>query len=181
MEIKNNTVYLERMSLGMEDKLFFLNHLSPQITTVLDFGCADAALGVALKQYRPDLTYVGYDNSIKMIDKAAARMPSSIFIRGESSLKQYIEFGYLKPENTILVLSSVIHEVYSYAKTQREIINFWDFVLNTGFKQVSVRDMALSSDDLVRPIPIYAEEVLGSYIVANYCQDFIPETFPEYY
>jgi hypothetical protein len=47
---------------------------------------------------------------------------------------------------SVLILSSVIHEVYSYSKLPSDITVFWNRVLNTGFKYICVRDMMCSED-----------------------------------
>ena len=161
--IKNNAIYLERMEKGIADKLFFLEFLDDDITTVVDFGCANAALGKAIQILRPDLEYVGFDNNHTMLMEARQNLPNAKFFEKLDPI-----ITYIKNKKAILVLSSVIHEVYSYSDKEW-IEYFWDFVRYSGFAQVSIRDMGLSNRTIafMAPdeefLPIIKAYLLGKY------------------
>ena len=69
------------MALGMEDKLFYLNEIGDEITAVVDFGCANAAMGLALATYRPDLAYIGVDNNPEFLIQAQKKCTNRLFCR----------------------------------------------------------------------------------------------------
>ena len=56
----------------------------------------------------------------------------------EKELLSYTEYK-------VLILSSVIHEVYSYG-TEESVRVFWDRVIHSGFHYICVRDMMYSED-----------------------------------
>lgn len=175
-EIKNYSVYNERMNASINDKLFFLRHLNNDITTVVDYGCADGALGLALAK-ESNLNYYGFDIDKKMLDIANAN--------GISANNLFYDFDALLQRvdvsKTILILSSVIHEVYSYCG-KYEIEQFWNRVLNSGFKMVSIRDMGLENNKIAygKINPLNAVKVTNKIFERN--NDYIPMNyFKDYY
>lgn len=173
--IKNYTVYTQRMNKTITDKLFFLEHLKPEITTVVDFGCADGALGLALREVS-NLKYVGYDIDKTMLDKAN--------LNGINAHSLYYNFDELLNETilskSVLVLSSVIHEVYSYGN-EYDILTFWNRVFNSGFAQIVIRDMGLENNKIaygkIKPSnaititnEIYKRH--NDYVPMNYYKDY---------
>lgn len=180
MDILNKEIYLQRMNFGMEDKLFFLSYLSPQITTVLDFGCANGDLGKMMKLYRPDLSYIGYDNSEEMRQSFNENIGTNgTFVSSYEEIKDFIHNGIIRPQETILVLSSVLHEVYSYS-TFKEITAFWNFIQESSFAQVSVRDMGISEEEKHSQFN-YACMVIKDYIESNYISWDQGNLFSDYY
>ena len=152
--------YNRQMSLGMIDKLFFVDKL-PRTNGFLfvDFGCADGSMIRALEKLFKNTKsrYIGYDISDQMIDFAKSRFEGdparALFTSDwENDVMPNIRKDGLVP---VLVLSSVIHEVYSYAKGD-DIDKFWDIVLSSGFEYVIVRDMMISRDS-ARRIPSTAD------------------------
>ena len=98
--------------------------------------------------------YIGYDKSKSMIAMAKScgtGEKSEERISFTDSLETVVEKVKNSSINSVLILSSVIHEVYSYGK-KKDIAEFWNFVLNTGFDYVVVRDMCTTSD-IDRPTP----------------------------
>ena len=153
-KFKDLQSYNKNMSKGIEDKLFFLKHLPQDHGCIyVDFGCADGALIESLRHILPNNQFVGYDASEEMIDLARKKVNdrgSNVMftdswqevenkLKGSSSMKK------------VLILSSVIHEVYSYAQDQTVIDLFWDRVLKTGFDYICVRDMMIPSDTVYTP------------------------------
>ena len=144
--------YNKQMSLGMEDKLFFVDKL-PRHDKYLfvDFGCADGSMISQLCEiYKGGAGFVGYDISEQMIDFAKTKFQGEsknvIFTTSWDEVQQQLKYY----TNTVLILSSVIHEVYSYATKDSDIQEFWDRVLKSGFKYIVVRDMMLSSRTICR-------------------------------
>ena len=143
--------YNKNMAKPMDDKLFFLEKLDWDDNIIVDFGCADGRVLAEIKNRlesmylgkRNRFFYIGYDISPVMIDFAKTNWDGDgrqvLFTSNWNDVIKAIEGR--KDMKPVLFLSSVIHEVYSYAKNNGEIAEFWDRVLNTGFKYVVVRDM----------------------------------------
>jgi hypothetical protein len=151
--------YNKNMSKHLEDKLFWYDRFGIYDFLLVDFGCADGALINQCCDLDSEKicrrSYVGYDISETMIDFAKTSFRGSndndvFFTSSWDDVKRKVDkYNGLK----ILLLSSVIHEVYSYAKEPEEIDEFWDRVLNSGFDYIIVRDMMVSYDTL-RPTMI---------------------------
>ena len=118
------------------DKLFFVDKVNTQ--AILDFGCADGTLLNAISCLFPNYLLIGYDASNSMITEA-------------KTLHPHIGFGWsweavisgIIPAETTLVLSSIIHEIYTYSNPT-ELNIFWQRVWETGFKTIVFRDMMVS-------------------------------------
>ncbi len=155
IDFKNIISYNENMAKGLTDKLFFLEkiHFNPEkYYLFVDFGCADGVLIDAMYNILTEkniaASFIGYDISETMIELAKTKFNhytdmvrfTSSWDEVEESVKKYTNM------ESVLILSSVIHEVYSYAENNSDIDLFWERVLTTGFKYVCVRDMMCSKD-----------------------------------
>lgn len=139
MEISDMPIYLARMQRCLFDKMFFIDKLFEPVSFVVDYGCADGSLIQALRSITDDYQCVGYDISEEMIRLARSGQPDVFFTADWS------EIG-VPPGRTMLNLSSVIHEVYSYG-TGADIALFWDRVFQSGFRYIAVRDMMFADRD----------------------------------
>lgn len=155
IDFKNILSYNENMAKGMADKLFFLNKINfrkDESYLFVDFGCADGAL---LDSLYPIIEskgihayYIGYDISDSMIELAKSKFShftSSVFFTTSwpEVMEKVNTYSNMK---SVLILSSVIHEVYSYAENNNDIDEFWDRTLNSNFNYICVRDMMVSKD-----------------------------------
>jgi ubiquinone/menaquinone biosynthesis C-methylase UbiE len=137
------------MRKAMKDKLFFLDFIPEVRSTFVDFGCADGSLITALYESRKgsDIAYIGYDLSSEMINLAKKKFNYStdrvIFTTNWNSVVE--KLNACVNTKKILILSSVIHEVYSYG-SEEDIKEFWERVLNSGFDYICIRDMMYSQD-----------------------------------
>lgn len=169
--ITNYEIYTHRMNKTINDKLFFLEYLKPEVNTVIDFGCADGALGVALKEIS-NLNYIGYDIDKTMLDKA--------HFNGIYLFDLYYDFekmlNFIVPSETVLVLSSVIHEVYSYGN-EYDITTFWNRVFNSGFAQIAIRDMGLENNKIAygKVNPLSALTITQE--IYHRHKDYVPMTY----
>lgn len=132
----------------MTDKLFFLDYLPHDDYLFLDFGCADGSLIDALSKdsrcQGENHWFVGYDISEEMIHLAETKLDGNL--RDQVFLTTHweaaMDFIHKKttshPFKTVLILSSVIHEVYSYDVS---VDTFWSRVTDSGFDFITVRDM----------------------------------------
>lgn len=142
-EIKNMSVYLSRMQKSMIDKTFFADKVFEPFENLVDFGCANGELIKAISSmFGDECRYFGYDNNPKMISAARENVPFATFVSDWDDLK-------VDPKNTLLNISSTIHEVYSYC-TGEETELFWHRVLESGFKYITIREMMVS-DKTARP------------------------------
>lgn len=146
---ENLQAYNQQMAKSLEDKLFFLNQLPREDGyAFVDFGCADGTLIDALYHILPSNNlFIGFDVSDQMIDLAKTKRtdsPNNVLFTTNWRDVQYALLGVDKKK--VLILSSVIHEVYSYAKSTEDINVFWKRVLETGFDYICVRDMMVPAD-----------------------------------
>lgn len=142
-EIKNYDFYNNEMKKALYDKAWFIDKIPEGIDTVLDFGCADGSLIKFLANMFDGYNYIGYDYNTNMIDKAKELLGNNSDVFVSSSQEEISE--YVEPRSTVLNISSVIHEIYNYC-TIEEIDAFWDYVFNSGFEYISIRDMCLSKN-----------------------------------
>ena len=171
INFKNIKSYNENMAKGMEDKLFFLSKLNfkkDKSYLFVDFGCADGVLldtlyGI-MEANDINCYFIGYDISDTMIELAKTKFShyptyNVIFTTDWKKVEEKVK-TYSAMES-VLILSSVIHEVYSYANIENnDIFNFWKNVRNTGFKYVCVRDMMCSEDINRKPEEDIINEVM---------------------
>ena len=153
--------YNQNMAKGMEDKLFFVNILPLRESNhwvFVDFGCADGtlftALGPILEKMGIQATLIGYDISETMVNLAKQKLASYsfdkvsvVFTYNWNIVDKYIRYSNAKKA---VILSSVVHEVYSYAESEQDISTFWDRILNSGFDFICIRDM-MPSESIDRP------------------------------
>lgn len=156
--INDLTSYNANMIKGMADKLWFVNHLSKDDRYLfVDFGCADGTLIYILSQMREfpnGCEFIGYDISEEMVGLAKTKYDwgtnnNVSFYSNQEELYKGITAKAPTVRKRVLVLSSVIHEIYSYG-TREEINNFWSLVWSLDFEYVFVRDM-MCSYDINRP------------------------------
>lgn len=161
--------YNENMAKGIEDKLFFLTHLDKNEEYIfVDFGCADGTLITTMfelfyKEGCYNNEYIGYDISETMIDFAKTKFSYPTDKVNFTNSWDEVEVGLVNNigKKKVLILSSVIHEVYSYG-TSDDVKSFWEKVTGCDFDYVCVRDM-IPSRDIER-----SNFSLSQYIYDNY-------------
>ena len=136
-EINNIEIYNQRMAAGMEDKLWWLRKIDNGIKVVVDYGCADGTLLSLIHYSHPDLILIGVDNNVEMLKLARRNVPIAILYTAEEFKYIRLNFG-----NAVLVLSSVIHEIFSYDKDPTSTMNM---LFGRGFKYIAIRDMMVSA------------------------------------
>jgi len=142
----------------IEDKLFFLNKIKFKKDgsyLFVDFGCGDGeiidALYSILKNYGIHTYYIGYDTSASMIELAKSKFShqtDNYEVLFTNSWKEVMDKvnGYSNMES-ILILSSMLPEIYSYAKSQSDVVQFWDMILGGNFNHICIRDMMVSENE----------------------------------
>lgn len=130
-EISNNDVYLERMRAGLYDKCFWIDKIDPDITTIIDFGCACGDLFRFIDEIRPNkFKFIGIENNKTFMANAYSRATYYSDIKDVSC----------DWEHSVFVMNSVIHEIYSYCgkDTFKEILSF---VFSKKIRHLAIRDM----------------------------------------
>lgn len=140
--IKNQDKYVTEMRKSMLDKVFFFDKIFEPIENIVDFGCADGSLIEFCKGLFPDYNYIGYDINEDMIKRAKKHVYPWTSNHGIVNFTSDWDSIDVDKSKSLLNLSSVIHEVYTY-QDEAGIEEFWNRVLNSGFKYISIRDMAL--------------------------------------
>lgn len=155
LDFKNIASYTENMAKGLADKMFFLNKLnisSKRSYLFVDFGCADGILISSLYEILNskgiNAYYIGYDISETMIDLAKTKFNyNTDKVMFTSDWEEVIsKMNEYPGKSKVLILSSVIHEVYSYAESDDDIDIFWHRVLDSDFDHICIRDMMVSKD-----------------------------------
>lgn len=177
-QIQSISNYNERMAASITEKTFFFAYLSPDIEVIVDFGCANALMLEQLRNGGIEIEYIGYDINPNMADIATKNANEKGF-KNFSIVSQWEAVEELiTNRRAALLLSSVIHEVYSYG-TNQEVEKFWDIVFNERFKKIFVRDMMYSEK-----MPKYAslEDVykiksgFSTFLIAQWEQHWGPLT-----
>lgn len=136
MLISNLQVYQEGMKKSLLDKLFFLDKI--ESNSIVDFGCANGELIKFMNMLFPEYTYIGYDISEEMINSAKTNieLTGNIYLTSD-----WNEVKSLLKGSVTILLSSVIHEIYSYSNLI-ENNKFWNEIVFGGlFDYVVIRDM----------------------------------------
>jgi SAM-dependent methyltransferase len=137
--IKNYNVYTQGMSKSYQDKLFFLDKIN-DVTGLVDFGCADGTLIEHIADRLPNVKLVGYDINQDMIQLAMEKDKTCGLYTNDFNEAMRI----INTDRSVLNLSSVIHEVYSYSMPYA-INEFWNNVFNSGFQYIVIRDFCVSA------------------------------------
>ena len=178
IDIKDIKSYNDNMIKGMEDKLFFLNHLPDQSYIFVDFGCADGTLINTMcnmeSVHFPNV-YIGYDTSETMINLAKTKWNWSKrdHVHFTTDWKEVETLVSGKFPKKVLILSSVIHEVYSYAESDEDIQKFWSILRSGIFDYIVIRDM-LPTEDIDRSsnLDIYEKVIRNIKIPRERVQEF---------
>lgn len=133
-KIRNYEIYNERMKKSLLDKIYFIDKIDASV--IVDYGCADGTLIHFLSTLFPEHQYIGFDIDEKMLSVARDKCKEMDNCFFTSNWKE-MEFF---PEEKAIILSSVIHEVYSYG-SEEDISIFWDRVYGGSFKYIAIRDM----------------------------------------
>ena len=133
--IANHAQYAISMRRSMMDKMFFLDKIGNGVKTIFDWGCADGALIESMNLMFPEHKYIGYDIDPKMLQIASA---------ATHDMDNVEIFGVIPPapDFDVVVLNSLIHEVYSYSL--KEIDTFWTTLFaKIRPEYIVIRDMCV--------------------------------------
>lgn len=141
-EISNIDIYLRRMAATLADKCWWVDHLPPEVDTVVDYGCAQGDLALYLERHHPGrFRYIGIDNAPAMLalaEQNLARLLSpsrAAFARSIAGIADQCDTS-----RAVLVLNSVMHEVFSYLSASERAGLFAE-MFSAGFRYIAIRDM----------------------------------------
>ena len=135
----NLASYNSGMKKSMMDKMFFMDKVDAHV--FVDYGCANGMLIQFLYNLFPEFEYYGFDISEKMIEEAKVNNPNleGNFFTDWKKLQNKLINSH-GGQKTAVILSSVIHEVYSYG-TIDDVEYFWNRVFGDGFDYIVLREM----------------------------------------
>lgn len=161
----------------MNDKLFFLDEIEEEkFSVIVDFGCADGILLTKLYERNKAKMYIGYDISEEMISLAKSKFEyqdagNVLFTSNWKEVETILAKNMitLNSGKSCLVLSSVIHEVYSYAKSDDDIKEFWHRTIESSlFDYIVIRDM-MPSEDIIRRLSAKDMHIIRNKINTASC------------
>lgn len=134
--IQNMEKYNKDMSTSYIDKLFFMDTINPDV--VVDFGCANGFILSKIQSKNPNIKIIGYDLDKKMLLQASSKLGENALLTDNWN---EVVLELKKYKSPALILSSVIHEVYSYSQPSA-VKKFWSTqVFGNSFKWICIRDM----------------------------------------
>lgn len=135
--ITDNDIYLSNMAKSFADKAWFLKYVPSCIDTIVDFGGGTGEFASYCQKKLPGMKYAIIDNNPTFLSQAQ----KNGFITAVSLDELRSKGIYFS--RTLLILSSVIHEIYSYADPFYDDVGvFWSDVKKCGFKCIAIRDMS---------------------------------------
>lgn len=135
MDITNLDTYNTRMASSIEDKMWFWNKVKYTTNSIVDYGCADGSLLLRINEEHPRQTLIGYDVSDDMLARAKEKTKNTSISFVESVFEPEME-------RTCLVLSSVVHEIYSYQPKEDADFEL-GMLFDLGAKYIAIRDMGV--------------------------------------
>lgn len=157
--IQNPQTYLDRMSKPLQEKLKVAKYISKNVKSVLDVGCADGTITLALADMFPEVKFVGIDLDQEFIDIANSK------VEGRKNVK--FECLYLREKLNeaekfdVVLFCSVLHEFFSYGEGISTVVKALSDareILNPD-GEVVIRDMLLY--EYAEKSQLWLEEILG--------------------
>ena len=149
------------MRQSMMDKMFFMDKIGSGVKRILDWGCADGSLIKYMHRMFPEHSYTGFDIDPQMFRAAkqmVAGLNSKLYCEAiDTAMTTGSDHGVEKVnieicdnidnvavgQIDVVVLNSVIHEIYSYGL--KDIDEFWHSLFQRLQPEyIVVRDMCVS-------------------------------------
>lgn len=134
-EINDYDAYTSRMKLGLYDKCWWIDKVLPQVDTVIDFGCANGDLHDMIESIAPGrFKYIGIESNRAYFSTLDKRKIFHAF-----SIK-HISDGYIPWDRTVVVMNSVIHEIFNYSDPWK-LTEIMEYLIDKGVAHIAIRDM----------------------------------------
>ena len=147
--IADDAAYLAGMAKTFPDKAWFVRYAPRDVRLVVDFGGGTGDFCEYVRGRMPaGVQFAVIDNNPSFLARAEEKG-----LLGYSSIEEYeVEAAAAQREGrSLLVMSSVIHEVYSYSdEFYDDVGQFWDSLGGCGFDYVAIRDMAFDEEAAAR-------------------------------
>jgi SAM-dependent methyltransferase len=109
--------YISNMNKAITQKKRILKYIPKNAKVILDYGCGSGMLTSLIAKRCPYSTVLGYDESSDMIKVAQTAYPK---------LKFTNDSFHLRPLTyDVIVISAVLHEVYSYMGGKKAVTDFY--------------------------------------------------------
>lgn len=145
--LSDRTGYLQRLAAGLNDKLRVARYLPDGASSVLDVGCADGALTVALAAYYPGVHFLGIDLDEGFIAQAQEHARCSALPNVEFR-RVYLRELLVEPTRfDCAIFASVLHEFWTYGEGISSVLKALadaHELLHAGGTTI-IRDMVLES------------------------------------
>lgn len=131
--------YYKELDVALFDKIWFLDKVDDETDTILDFGCSNGAIFKLINTVMPRrFTYIGIDQDKKKIEDAKE------LYKEEENAHFYLDIKDIdiewKPQNTVLLLSSVLHEI-AYYLSEEEAVKLYSNFKELNCRYIVIRDM----------------------------------------
>lgn len=136
--MRDYETYYKLMSANIQEKIdFIIDELieDKSYTRVVDFGCADSQVTRALANIFPTIEFIGLDCNQEVI---RSNNKNNSINNIDYVCTKDIDINDMINENTLVIFSSVFHEIYSFCE-QDEIDQLLSQLLRA--KSVAIRDM----------------------------------------
>jgi 2-polyprenyl-3-methyl-5-hydroxy-6-metoxy-1,4-benzoquinol methylase len=115
-KIKNQEIYLSRMSKPLQEKMRVAKYIPANAKTVLDVGCADGTVTLALAHLFPHIQFLGIDLNGDFIEKAT-RSQAEQELSNVHFEKIYLRDLLAREQKfDAAIFVSVLHEFFSYGE-----------------------------------------------------------------
>ena len=150
--IANNDIYLANMAKSFGDKAWFLKYLPKGVNMIVDFGGGAGEFAeYCMNRTGDEIRYVVIDNNSTFLSSAKEKG-----ITCYESLQDLLVAEGKNLQSELLVLSSVIHEIYSYKDDFYDDVGvFWSDIKKCKFKAIAIRDMSIA-ENAFKNIPVDA-------------------------
>lgn len=143
--IVNQKIYLERLAKPLQEKLKIIKYIPENAKDIIDVGCADGTVTIALAKLFPDINFLGIDLDEDFIHLAQEKSKGIKNLKFE---KIYLRELLARPERfDVVIFCSVLHEFFTYGEgissVLKALADAHELLNEDG--RVIIRDMILSN------------------------------------
>jgi SAM-dependent methyltransferase len=143
--IADQEIYLQRMSKPLQEKLRVARYIPAQAERILDVGCADGTVTLALAELFPRRRFLGIDLDGGFIDRAR-KATAGRGVENAAFERAYLRELLPRPERyDAVIFVSVLHEFFTYGEGISSVLKALADAheLLRGGGEIVIRDMIL--------------------------------------
>lgn len=143
-KIEDESIYLECMSKPLQEKLKIVSYIPEKAKNILDVGCADGAVTIAMANLFPWIKFHGIDLNPRFITSAKKH---GVNLNNSSFEQVYLrELLAGKQKYDVIIFCSVLHEFFTYGEGISSVLKALSDAheLLTANGTIIIRDMILS-------------------------------------